>query len=144
MIALTREPFDPAAELTRFCAGRTETGAVASFVGLARGDRGGAPALELEIYPGFTEARLETFAREAVSRFGLDDARVVHRHGPIAVGDPIVLVLTAARHRRAAFDACDFLVDHVKSDAPIWKKEGKAWIEPTKADHASRERWETA
>ena len=144
MITLVDGPFDPAAELAAFCAGRTQTGAVASFVGLARGEHPGGPGLELEIYLGFTEARVDQLAREAVSRFGLDDARVVHRHGPIAVGEPIVLVLTAARHRRAAFEACEFLMDHLKSDAPIWKREGAAWIEPTAADRASLERWETA
>ncbi len=142
MILLTRAPIDVGAELSRFCAGRTETGAVASFVGLARGAAAGAPALELDVYPGFTEARLRSLAESAVGRFGLDDARVVHRYGAIAVGEPIVLVLTAARHRRAAFDACDFLMDHLKSNAPIWKKEGDAWIEPTEADRESLKRWD--
>ena len=143
-VALITEPFDPGVELRRFCEGRTTTGAVASFVGLARGDRPGNQALELETYPGFTEARLAELVASAIARFGLDDARAVHRHGVILVGEPIVLVLTAARHRRAAFDACDFLMDHLKSDAPIWKKEGAAWIEPTAADRASLKRWETA
>ncbi len=143
-VALMTGSLDPADELSRFCAGRTTTGAVASFVGLARGDRSGDLALELETYAGFAEARLEELVASAIARFGLDDARVVHRHGVILVGEPIVLVLTAARHRRAAFDACDFLMDHLKSDAPIWKKEGAAWIEPTDADRASLKRWETA
>jgi molybdopterin synthase catalytic subunit len=145
VITLTDQPFDPGAELGRFCAGRAATGAVASFVGLARGDPSRPVALELEAYPGFTEVEIEAFVEAAVDRFGLHDARVVHRFGPIAPGEAIVLVLTAAAHRRAALEACDYLMDYLKSRAPLWKKEvsadGARWVEPTARDLADIARW---
>jgi len=145
MIRLTSESFDPGAELNRFCAGRTGTGAVASFVGVARGEAGAAAALELEAYPGFTEREIERLAGETARRFSLDDVAVVHRIGPIPTGEAIVLVLTAAAHRREAFAACDFLMDYLKSKAPLWKKEfgpaGANWVEPTAGDLAALGRW---
>jgi molybdopterin synthase catalytic subunit len=145
MIRLTEAPLDPGDELTRFCAGRTASGAVASFVGLARGASAGAPALELEAYPGFTEAEISGFAEAARARFDLQDLLILHRCGPIAVGEAIVMVAAAAAHRRAAFEACDFLMDYLKSRAPLWKKEhgpdGPRWVEPTSADLADLERW---
>ncbi len=146
MIRLTDAPFDPGAELTAFCAGRTETGAVASFLGLARGEAGAATALELEAYPAFTAAEISRIVEAAIARFGLHEARVVHRVGAIAPGEAIVLVLTAGAHRREAFEACDFLMDYLKSRAPLWKKEhgpaGPRWIEPTARDHADAARWD--
>ncbi len=146
MIRLTDKPFDPGAELTAFSRGRSETGAVASFLGLARGEAGAATALELEIYPEFTSARIEAFVETARTRFNLHDAAVVHRVGAIAPGEAIVLVLTAAAHRREAFEACDFLMDYLKSRAPLWKKEhgpaGLRWIEPTSRDLADAARWD--
>jgi molybdopterin synthase catalytic subunit len=145
MIRLTAETFDPGAALNRFTAGRTVTGAVASFLGLARGEAGQATALELEAYPGFTESQIEAFIETAIDRFNLQDAAVIHRVGPIPPGDPIVLVLTAAAHRREAFEACDYLMDYLKSRAPFWKKEygpaGVRWVEPTARDVADIQRW---
>jgi molybdopterin synthase catalytic subunit len=145
MIALAQEPFDPGALLTAFSQGRTETGAVASFTGIARADAGSTAILELEAYPGFTEAEIGRIAEQAGTRFGLHDLLVRHRVGRIAPGEAIVFVATAAGHRRAAFEACDFLMDYLKSRAPFWKKEhgpeGERWIEPTAQDHADRERW---
>jgi molybdopterin synthase catalytic subunit len=147
MITLAAQPFDPGALLGQFCAGRTETGAVASFVGLARAEHGAAATLELDAYPGFTEAKIGEIAADARRRFELDDVLIVHRVGKIAPGDSIVFVATAARHRRAAFEACDFLMDYLKSRAPFWKKEtgpdGARWIEPRDQDHADIARWET-
>ena len=147
MITLTRDSFDPGAELTRFCRGRETTGAIASFVGLARGEAGQDMALELEAYPGFTEVEIEGFAAQALARFLLDDVAIIHRHGQIGTGEPIVMVLTAAAHRRAAFEACDYLMDYLKSRAPFWKREvgqdTPRWIEPTSADHADLARWAT-
>ncbi|MHB8528848.1 MAG: molybdenum cofactor biosynthesis protein MoaE [Caulobacteraceae bacterium] len=144
MIRLTEQPLDPGAELNGFCAGRTSTGAVASFVGLARG--GGGPALELEAYRGFTEGEIAKIASQAVERFSLQDVAIVHRFGPIQAGEAIVLVLTASAHRREAFEACDFLVAYLKSKAPFWKKEfgegGARWVEPTERDLADVARWE--
>lgn len=146
MIRLVDAPFEPGAQLSAFCAGRRETGAVASFVGLARAEGGAAQVLELEAYPGFTEAAIETFARQAAQRFALQDWTIVHRVGRIAPGEAIVFVATAAGHRRAAFEACDFLMDWLKSRAPFWKKEhgpdGARWIEPTAQDRTDAQRWD--
>lgn len=147
MIRLVEQPFDPGALLTDFCRGRAETGAVATFTGLARAEGGEAKVLELEAYPGFTETRIGEIAETARARFELDDLMVLHRVGRIGPGEPIVFVATAAKHRRAAFEACDFLMDYLKSRAPFWKKEhgtdGARWIEPRDQDHADIARWET-
>ena len=147
MITLTEQPFDPGALLTAFSRGRRETGAIATFTGLARAERGATTTLELEAYPGFTEKEIGKIAGEAVARFSLDDLQIVHRIGVIAPGEAIVFVATAATHRRAAFEACDFLMDYLKSRAPFWKKEsgpdGTRWIEPRAQDHADIARWET-
>ena len=145
MIRLTDQPFDPGAQLTAFSQGRTETGAIASFTGIARAEKGSTAILELEAYPGFTEAEIGKIADQARARFSLHDLAILHRVGKIAPGEPIVFVATAASHRRAAFEACDFLMDYLKSKAPFWKKahgpQGERWIEPTAQDHADRERW---
>jgi molybdopterin synthase catalytic subunit len=145
-VRLVTEPFEPGAELTGFCAGRVESGAVASFVGIARGEAGAATALELEAYPGFTEAEIGKMVEAASARFSLHDALVIHRHGRIAPGETIVLVATAAAHRREAFEACDYLMDYLKSHAPFWKKEhgpaGARWVEPTARDLEDIARWE--
>ena len=146
MIRLVLDRFDPGAELNAFCAGRLESGAVASFVGIARGEGGAATALELQAYPGFTEVEIERMVEAATARFSLHDALVIHRHGPIAPGEPIVMVATAAAHRRAAFEACDYLMDYLKSRAPFWKKQhgpaGARWIEPTPDDLNDLARWD--
>jgi molybdopterin synthase catalytic subunit len=145
-VRLTFDPFDPGALLTAFCKDRSEVGAVATFTGIARAEAGAAVALELEAYPGFTEAEIGKVADGARSRFGLDDFQILHRVGKIAPGEPVVFVATAARHRRAAFEACDFLMDYLKSKAPFWKKEhgpnGARWVEPSGQDHADLKRWE--
>ena len=146
MIRLTFDPFDPGALLTAFSRDRTETGAVATFTGIARAEAGSTTVLELEAYPGFTEAEIGKIADRARARFALDDLAILHRVGRIGPGEPIVFVATAARHRRAAFEACDFLMDYLKSRAPFWKKEhgpdGARWIEPRAEDHADVARWE--
>lgn len=145
MIRLTEAPFDPGALLTEFSQGRTETGAVATFTGIARAEKGSTTVLELEAYPGFTEAEIGRIAEQARGRFGLHDFAILHRIGKIAPGEAIVFVATAAGHRRAAFEACDFLMDYLKSKAPFWKKEhgpdGERWVEPTAQDLADRDRW---
>lgn len=144
-VRLTQEPFDAGALLSQFTTGRSETGAVATFTGIARAEKGATTILELEAYPGFTEAEIGRIAEQARTRFGLDDLMILHRVGKIGPGEPIVFVATAAPHRRAAFEACDFLMDYLKSKAPFWKKahgpDGARWIEPTAQDHADRERW---
>jgi len=146
MIALVDRPFDPGAELNRFCRGRAETGAVASFLGLARGEAGHGTVLALEAYPGFTEGEIGKIAAAAVDRFALHGVAITHRVGRIAPGEAIVLVLTAAAHRREAFEACDYLMDYLKSRAPLWKMEhlpaGPRWVEPTPRDQADLARWD--
>jgi molybdopterin synthase catalytic subunit len=145
MIRLSPTAFDAQAALGDFSAGRTEVGAIVSFLGLARGETPGAEVLELEAYDGFTEVAIAGVVERARSRFSLLDAAVIHRVGKIAVGEPIVLVLTAAAHRREAFEACDFLMDYLKSQAPFWKKEfgpnGPRWVEPTPRDLSDLARW---
>ena len=144
MIRLQTEPFEPGALLTGFCAGRSQTGAVVSFIGLTRG--GDIERLELEAYPGFTEAEIGRIAEAARTRFSLHDLMIIHRIGQIAPGEVIVFVATAAAHRREAFEAADHLMDYLKSRAPFWKKEhgpyGARWIEPTERDHADAARWD--
>ncbi len=146
MIRLTFDPIDPGGLLNEFSRGRLEVGAVATFTGLARAEAGATVALELEAYPGFTEAEIGKIAVQAKARFGLEDFAILHRVGKIAPGDPVVFVATAARHRRAAFEACDFLMDYLKSKAPFWKKEhgpnGARWVEPRPEDHADLTRWD--
>ncbi len=146
MIRLTESPFEPGELLSGFCRDRSETGAVATFTGLARAEEGATAVLELEAYPGFTESEIGKIAAEAQGRFALQDLLIVHRVGKIAPGEAIVFVATAAPHRRAAFEACDYLMDYLKSRAPFWKKEhgpdGARWIEPRAQDHADIARWD--
>ncbi|GLS81622.1 molybdenum cofactor biosynthesis protein MoaE [Paracoccus marinus] len=135
-------PFDAASLLDGFGAG---AGAVVTFSGLVRADDG-LVALEIEHYPGMTEAALSDHARNAVERFALTDALVVHRFGRIEVGAAIMMVATAAPHRRAAFEAADFLMDWLKSRAPFWKREigaegPRGWVAAKDADEAALTRW---
>ncbi len=135
-------PFDATALLDGFGAG---AGAVVTFTGLVRGDDG-LVALDIQHYPGMTERALTDHAQAAMDRFGLTDALVVHRHGHLPVGDRIMMVATAAPHRRAAFDAADFLMDWLKSRAPFWKRnigpDGPGdWVAAQDADEAALDRW---
>mgnify|MGYP001553069991 CR=1 FL=1 len=147
MIAVQTEPFDPSALLARFSAGRTDCGAVVSFTGLARAATDGeaVSALELDAYPGFTEAAIAAMEAEARERFGVKDLMIVHRYGAIGPGEAVVFVAGAAEHRRAAFQAVDFLMDRLKTQAPFWKKEtgldGDRWIEPRAPDYEDAARW---
>ena len=145
-VRLTFDAFEPGALVSEFCKGRSEVGAVATFTGIARAEDGATTTLELEAYPGFTEREIEKIALKAKARFGLIDLQVLHRIGKIAPGEAIVFVATAAQHRREAFEACDFLMDYLKSKAPFWKKEhgpdGARWVEPRAQDHADVARWD--
>lgn len=124
-------------------------GALVSFCGIARpagGSGEAVVALSLEAHPTLTAASLETIAGEAAERFGVGELLVVHRHGRIAAGETIVLVAVAAHHRRAAFEAADYLIDRLKTEAVLWKQElrldGARWIEPSDEDRAQRARWD--
>jgi molybdopterin synthase catalytic subunit len=138
------EPFDLAGESARLTAGRTDIGAVASFVGLVRGESE-ADALTLEHYPAMTEKALQCIADDAARRWPLMGITVVHRVGRLAPGEPIVLVLTAAAHRAEALAACEFLMDYLKTRAPFWKKEEVAgregWVEARAEDECAAARW---
>jgi molybdopterin synthase catalytic subunit len=141
------EPFDAGALLSQFSQGRTRSGGIVSFTGLAREATDGQAvvALELDAYPGFTEPAIAAMETEAFTRFPVQDLLVVHRYGPIAPGEAIVFVAAAAEHRRAAFEAADFLMDYLKTRAPFWKKEsgpdGERWIEPRPSDYDDALRW---
>ena len=137
-------PFDAGALIASCGAGDPRVGAVAGFTGVVRGD-GALSAMEIEHYPGMTEAQLDAFAREAVERFGLIDVAVVHRVGRMEVGETIMAVACAAPHRGDAFAAAEFLMDWLKSRAPFWKKEhraeGESWVAARDSDEAALGRW---
>jgi molybdopterin synthase catalytic subunit len=148
MIRVQSEPFDPSFELSRLIEEARDCGAVASLVGTVRGtsDLDDVSALELQHYHGFTEAAIEDIAAAAAARFAVEAIRIVHRHGRLAPGEPIVFVGAAARHRRDAFNAVDYLMDRLKTEAPFWKREcgpaGHRWIEARDSDLADRSRWD--
>lgn len=145
MIRVATAPFVAERELAAFSAGRTDAGALASFVGLCRAEGGAVATLELDYYPGFTESEIARIAAEAKSKFDVLDLLVIHRAGVIAPGEPIVLVAALSAHRKAALAAVDFLMDYLKTSAPFWKREtgpgGERWIEPTQDDYAARDAW---
>lgn len=142
-VRLAAEPFDPEAELAAFRRANAGAGAVASFTGCVRGE--GIDALVLEHHPTLTHRSIKAFAAEAVARFKLSAALVIHRYGRMHPSEPIVLVATASPHRREALQAVDFLMDLLKTEAPFWKKEEQGdravWIEPRTDDYAARDRW---
>jgi molybdopterin synthase catalytic subunit len=147
MIRVQRADFDVGAELSALRAGRRDIGALVSFTGLVR-DRAGDMAvlgMELEHYPGMTERALEAIEAEARSRWPLQACLIVHRVGPLAPGEQIMMVATASAHRQAAFAAAEFLMDYLKSRAPFWKKEagpgGSGWVDARDTDEAALTRW---
>jgi molybdopterin synthase catalytic subunit len=146
-IRLQSEDFDLAAESAKLARGRTDIGAVVSFVGICRGGDGAdaIEALTLEHYPGMAEEEIVRHVGEATARWPLLGVTVIHRHGRIPIGANIVLVLTASAHRAAAFEAAEFLMDYLKTSAPFWKREegGQAtgWVEAKAEDDAAASRW---
>ena len=147
--SLETSPFDPSAELARLIERSSDDGAVVSFVGIARPQAKGGEKVDrlvLEHHPRLTLRSLEDIAVEAAERFDVSQVRVVHRCGEIAAGEPIIFAGAASPHRRAAFEAADYLMDRLKTEAVFWKREegpsGASWIEPTEADYADRGRWE--
>ncbi len=147
MIRVQREDFDPGAEIAALAAGDAKIGAVVSFVGLVREMTGDdtVRAMTLEHYPGMTETKLAEIEAEARRRWPLEASVILHRYGNLAPGDRIVLVATASAHRDAAFAACQFLVDWLKTKAPFWKVEetpqGPRWVESRAADDAAAAAW---
>lgn len=146
---IQRETFDLGAEVDAMSRGRTDIGAIASFVGLARdrNEGSGVQAMTLEHYPGMTEKTLAALVDEAKSRWTLLDVTVIHRIGRLLPGDPIVLVAVASQHRGEAFAACEFIMDYLKTQAPFWKKEdtpeGERWVDARASDDAAVARWNT-
>jgi len=146
-VRLQREPFDAAKEAAALSRGRTDVGAVVTFTGICRGDENGKPiaALTLEHYPGMAEAEIGRHVAEAADRWPLLGVTVIHRYGRIAPGEDIVLVITTASHRQAAFAAAEFLMDYLKTRAPFWKQVeqagGTSWVESKTADDAAAARW---
>jgi molybdopterin synthase catalytic subunit len=148
VIRVQADDFDCGAEIRALTAGRHDIGAVVSFTGMVR--RGEGPgairAMTLEHYPGMTERELERIEAEARGRWPLSASTIIHRHGRLLPGDNIVLVITASPHRQAAFDAAEFLMDYLKTNAPFWKKEepetGEGmWVGAKSADDAAAARW---
>ena len=149
MIRVQTENFDIGAEIEALRAGRTDIGAIVSFTGTVRDTAKGEAIslMTLEHYPGMTEKELERIEAEANERWPLQASLIVHRYGPMKPGENIVLVVTASPHRQAAFEAAQFLMDFLKTDAPFWKKEdgpdGGDWVDARESDDDALKRWET-
>jgi len=146
-IIVQAEPFDMGAMLNRFAARQDNAGAVVSFSGIVRDvATGDLAAMEIEHYPGMTERALAKIAEQALKRWSLNDAFILHRHGRMGQGDTIMMVATAARHRADAFAAAEYLMDYLKSRAPFWKKEitagGAAWVAARDEDEDALSRWQ--
>ena len=146
-IVVQTETFDLGAEVDAMRQGRSDIGAIASFVGLARdiNEGSGVQAMTLEHYPGMTEKALAATVDDACARWALLDVSVIHRVGRLLPGDPIVLVVVASSHRGEAFAACEFVMDALKTRAPFWKKEetpeGERWVDARASDDAAAARW---
>jgi len=147
MIRVQTEDFDVGREIAAMTEGRTDVGGLCTFVGLVRDMRGDEAihSMTLEHYPAMTERELTRIEEEARSRWPVSDALIIHRYGKLEPGDRIVLVAVASAHRDAAFDACRFLIDWLKTKAPFWKLEetdaGGEWVEARESDDAAAARW---
>lgn len=141
--------FDLGAEVAALRAGKPGIGAVAAFLGTVRdlNDGAGVSTMTLEHYPGMTERSLVQIAEQAHARWRIDDCLVIHRVGELAPLDQIVLVAVTSRHRGDAFAACEFVMDHLKTRAPFWKKErtphGERWVDARDSDETAAARWES-
>jgi molybdopterin synthase catalytic subunit len=144
-VAVQSDPFDFAAEGAAFAQGLPGVGAIVTFTGIVRDVTGSLSEMQIEHYPAMTERAITAIVTEALSRWSLIDALVIHRFGALYIGDPIMMVATAAPHRGDAFAAAEFLMDYLKSRAPFWKKEvtrtGAAWVSAKVDDEAALDRW---
>jgi len=149
MIRVQQQSFDAGAELEKIKAGKTHIGGIVMFLGTVRdlSDRADVRAMTLEHYPGMTERALAEIEEEAQRRWPLDASLIIHRYGRLEPGEDIVLVIAASAHREAAFEACHFLIDWLKTKAPFWKLEeradGASWVEAKDSDDEAAARWET-
>jgi len=145
VIKVQTADFDIGAEIAALKDGRTDIGAIVSFIGTVRDAHGDVTEMTLEHYPGMTETELERIESDAHTRWPLQASLIVHRIGTLKPGDNIVLVITASAHRDAAFDAAKFLMDYLKTSAPFWKREsgpaGSKWVEAKAGDDAAAARW---
>jgi molybdopterin synthase catalytic subunit len=145
-ISVQEQAFDLGAETSGFAAGHKDMGAIVTFTGIVR-DLADDPliAMEIEHYPCMTEAALTEIAQTAVDRWSLGDALVIHRHGRLIPGEMIMMVATASRHRKDAFEAAEYLMDYLKSRAPFWKREitaqGEGWVASKSEDEDALKRW---
>ncbi|MGR3491487.1 MAG: molybdenum cofactor biosynthesis protein MoaE [Shimia sp.] len=144
-IRVQSAPFDPGGVLSEVQATLPNVGALVSFTGIVRDLTGDLQTLEIEHYPAMTNAALTEMATEATERFGLDHVTILHRFGPMAPTEPIMMVITASAHRKAAIEGADFLMDYLKSRAPFWKKEhhtdGAAWVDSKQTDEDAFDAW---
>ncbi|MCB2134624.1 MAG: molybdenum cofactor biosynthesis protein MoaE [Rhodobacteraceae bacterium] len=144
-VRVQSDPFDFGTECASFGQGGRDVGAVVTFLGVVRDDDGQMDRMEIEHYPGMTESAIASIAEEAENRWALSDVLVIHRHGVLRPGEAIMMVATAARHRAAAFEAAEFLMDYLKSRAPFWKKEigpsGESWVAAKDEDETALGRW---
>jgi molybdopterin synthase catalytic subunit len=147
-IRIQKEDFELSGEIRRLTAGRADIGGVVSFTGYCRDEGGTLSALELEHYPGMAEEEIARICTEAERRWPLKGLTVIHRYGKILPGEQIVLVVAASTHRRAAFEAAEFVMDFLKSRAPFWKKEHDSdgneggWVSARDEDDAALDRWD--
>ncbi len=144
-VSIQSSPFDMGAEVRRFANSVSGAGAIVTFSGLVRDDGGKLTAMEIEHYPAMTERAVEAIRVEAMERWTLLGAVIVHRYGRLEPGEQIMMVATAARHRADAFAAAEFLMDYLKSRAPFWKKEigsdGEQWVAARDEDEDALARW---
>jgi len=146
-VRVQTEDFDVGAEVNAMRLSNPNIGAVVSFVGQVRdlNDGDNVASMALEHYPGMTEKSLESIVEQAMNRWNIEDALIVHRVGELKPLDQIVLVLVASAHRKDAFTACEFMMDYLKTEAPFWKKEqtpsGERWVEAKDSDDQAKSRW---
>jgi molybdopterin synthase catalytic subunit len=147
LVKIQSEDFDISSEIDRLTSTNSNIGAIVTFTGLCRDEGNRLSALELEHYPGMAERQIQSVAQEAITRFELDGISAIHRFGKIKPGDNIVLVVAAARHRQAAFDGANYLMDYLKTSAPFWKKEHLldgsqgTWVDAKDADNTALDKW---
>ena len=145
-VSVQSEFFDFSAEIENFSETLGNIGALVTFTGIVRGQKSNTlDYMFIEHYPGMTETQIKLIVEEAFKRWEICDVLVIHRYGKLEPGEPIMMVATAAEHRREAFEAAEYLMDYLKSRAPFWKKEvlngEESWVEATSEDEASLNRW---
>jgi len=144
-VRVQSQPFDMGQEVQAFSVATRGAGAIVTFSGMVRDEGGTLSRMEIEHYPGMTEKALAKIRAEAMDRWTLTDALIIHRHGALEPGEQIMMVATASRHRKDAFEAAEFLMDYLKSRAPFWKKEftadGSDWVTSKQDDEDALKRW---